>query len=559
MGRKSGWERLLWRVPTDFSRRAVLAGGASWVAACGSGGKRGGVGGDSVVRDSADTGEAWPVEGTCGPGTPTAQGSADEATACPFRADPFGLGVASGDPLFDRVILWTRLVEEATDVAGSPSTPADVVWEIARDASFAEIVQTGVVVAVAEAAHSVHVDVDGLDADTVYWYRFRCGPYTSPVGRTKTMPCPDAQPEAFRLGFATCQNWLSGFYAAHRSMAAAEVDLVVFLGDYIYEGGNTGAVRDHGASEPVDLEGYRNRHGLYRADPDLQAAHASAPWMPIWDDHEVDNNLAGAPSDDATMAARRRAAYQAWYEHMPVRQAPGADGSLQIYRSVDVGRLMRLVLVDGRQYRDLQPCDDVIGPRCEEVDEERTLLGAEQEEWLTQMLDENEHDWVVLGNPVVMLPLDLNGAFLNPDQWDGYPLARQRFLDVVARSCAGRCVAFSGDIHAAGTGCVPEAPADYESTPAVAEFVVPPISSRVTIEQADVIGPLLATLPHIEWWDWTVNGWAEAVVTPDSVVTSFYLVDDVENPASEARVARVVRVTPGSLMPVRIDGGAGAR
>lgn len=547
MGRRTLLDRLTPPQPRrGIGRRQFLAGmGGAGAVACAAGG--GGKPGES--GDPTDTGTPIDPDGTCGPGTPSAAGEVPDTLENPFSDNPFGLGVASGDPLHDRVILWTRLIVEATDTALSPAQGADVHWQVATDADFSEVVQEGVVRAEPEAGHSVHIDVDGLEADAIYWYRFVCGDFESPVGRTRTLPCPDARPERFRIAFAVCQNWQSGFYASYRHMAEAQVDLVVFLGDYIYEAGETGPVRDHGAPECIDLEGYRNRHGLYRSDPDLQAAHASAPWMPIWDDHEVDNNSVGSALDDPTMAQRRADAYQAWYEHMPVRQAPQADGSLPIHRSVDVGTLARVVLLDGRQHRDEQPCGDDIGASCPEVEEDRSLLGAEQEAWLEQTLAEQDATWVVVANPVVMLPIDLGGTFLNPDQWDGYALARKRVLDAVSAHAAGRVVLFTGDIHAAGVGWVPEDPAVYDGPPAIAEVVVPPISSRVTDELAGTIGGLLAAQAHIEWWDWTVNGWTEAELTEAGMTTTFWIADDVTDAASDLRAVRTWQLTAGDPQP----------
>ena len=295
---------------------------------------------------------------------------------------------------------------------------------------------------------------------------------------------------------------------------------------------NTGSVRDHGAPECIDLEAYRNRHGLYRSDADLQAAHQSAPWMPIWDDHEVDNNSVGGASDDGDFAARRAAAYQAWYEHMPVRRAPAADGSLQIYRAVDFGSLARVVLLDGRQYRDIQPCDDEIGATCDEVDDERSFLGAEQEAWVRSVFEESASAWMVVANPVVMLPLDLGGTFLNPDQWDGYPRARARFMDTVAANAPGRTVLFTGDIHAAGVGVVRGVPSVYDGPAAISEVVVPATSSRFENDLADTAGALLSMQEHIGWWDWSVNGWTQATISADGIDIAFWLVDDVTDPAS---------------------------
>mgnify|MGYP000023233054 CR=1 FL=1 len=547
MGRRSLLDRLL-PPKAGVDRRTFLGGlGGLGAVACATGGKPSPDSGDSGRVDSGD-----PIDpdGTCSPGAPTATSDTTTAGDSPFSSSPFGLGVASGDPLHDRVILWTRLVEEPTNVAASPTTDADVVWQLAADEAFSTILQEGMVTTTAAQAHSVHVDVDGLDSETEYFYRFICGAHESPIGRTRTLPCPDAHPEQLRLGFAVCQNWRSGFYASHRHMAEARVDLVVFLGDYIYESGDVGDVRDHGAPECMDLSDYRNRHGLYRSDEDLQAAHASAPWVPIWDDHELDNNCEGSATDDAALAARRAAAYQAWYEHMPVRQAPAADGSLQIHRAFDVGALARIVLLDGRQHRDPQPCGDDIGATCPEVSEDRTLLGTDQEAWVDDQLTSHDATWVVVANPVVMLPIDLGGTFLNPDQWDGYPLARQRFLDAVAAGSAGRTVLFTGDIHAAGVGVVPEDPSVYDGPAAVAEIVVPPTSSRFTHDLADTVGTLLSAQEHIEWWDWTVNGWTEAILTKDSLHAVFWLVDEVTDPASDVQAARSWTLTPGDAQPV---------
>lgn len=545
MGAESLLDRFMPRCQTTAPSRRQLLGSAAGVLAlgCGGAGKTG--------TDSADTGAPADPAGTCGPDAPTPQGDPSTAAESPFDSNPFGLGVASGDPRHDRVIIWTRLVVEATDVAQSPPAPADVVWELATDSAFDNIVQQGMFTTTPERAHAVHVDVDGLESATTYWYRFRCGDHDSPVGRTRTLPCDDARPESVRIGFAVCQNWMAGFYAAYRHMAEQQLDLVVHLGDYIYEAGETGAVRDHGAPECTTLDDYRNRHGLYRSDADLQAAHGSAPWALIWDDHEVDNNHAGAHLDSPDLAQRRAAAYQAWLEHMPVREALTADPSegIVVHGVLDFGRLARVLLLDGRQHRDAQPCGGGIGASCDEVDDERSFLGDEQDAFVDDVVGNNPADWVLVANPVVMLPLDLGGAFLNPDQWDGYPRARDRFLAAVAAGAEGRTVLYTGDIHAGGAGVVPSTPDDYTSAPGVAELVVPPISSRFTDPVADTLGPLLSQQEHIAWWDWTVNGWAEAEVREDAVVTTMYSVTDVTDPASAVTVLKRWTVAPGALMP----------
>lgn len=539
--------------PLLLHRRRLLQIGAAALAACGgSGGKRrhdstAPAGSDSGSGSGTDSGGIGP-DGSCGPGAESASGDVEGARSGSFSASPFGLGVASGDPLHDRVVLWTRLVVEPTDVAATPDETIDVIWELGLGPELSEVVQTGLFTTDASVAHSVHVDVDGLEADTVYHYRFRVGEFVSPVGRTRTLPCDDATPDRWRMGFATCQYWMAGYYAAHRSMAEQELDLIVFLGDYIYEGGTTGGVRDHGSSEPVDLEGYRNRYGLYRSDPDLQASHASAPWVVIQDDHEVDNNYAGVVwSSDADRRARLVAAYQAWWEHMPVRTPPRADGGLEVSRSLWVGTLAQVVLLDGRQHRDAQPCNDEIGPRCPETDDERQFLGVEQEAWLEGVLAEGAPRWAVFANPVVMLPMDFGGVFLNPDQWDGYPGARQRFLDMVAQRPSTHPVLFSGDIHSSGWGWVPEDPFVTESTPVVSEVVVTPISSRIRNETFEAAAPALAAQPHIGFFDIAHNGWVEAELTPETMVVRYHWVEDAEDPGASSAVARTLTLTHGTI------------
>lgn len=536
--------------PPPVDRRRFLGWGAGAVgalaAAC--------TGEQKPARDSTrDTG--GDPAGTCGPEAPTAAGDVGGAGSGPFSADPFGLGVASGDPLHDRVILWTRLVVEPTDAASTPDETVDVVWELSDTESFADVLQTGLVQTDSGVGHSVHVDVDGLEPDAVYFYRFRVGAFESPVGRTKTLPCADARPDGLRIGFTTCQNFMAGWYVVQRDMAAQALDLIIGLGDYIYESGRTGPVRDHGADEPVDVEGYRNRYGLYKSDADLQAMHASAPFLPIWDDHEVDNNHAGehGPAQGAeSWAARRAAAYKVWWEHMPVRgPAPTAD-ALTIHRETVVGDLAQILFLDGRQYRDEQPCDDQIGARCPETDDDRTFLGTAQEAWLEERLRETETRWVLFANPVVMLPMDFGGFFLNPDQWDGYPTARQRFMDAVAAHALGEPVVFTGDIHASGVGFVPQDPFDPTTAPVISEFVVPAATSGVSEDSIASVGSILGAQPHISWWDFVQKGWVLVELERDRLVARYRLADDVADAASAVREQRVWVVDAGSPGPIEL-------
>jgi alkaline phosphatase D len=411
-----------------ISRRGFLVGGASvaLLAACGGGDD------DSATHRSTTT---KPNEDELVVRTPEV----------PLTKDPFALGVASGDPEQDSVVLWTRLLGAEGD--------HDVVWRVIEGGDL--VVATGVATATEEDAHTLHVVADGLRADAEYTYSFTAGEFTSPVGRTRTTP--DVETERMRFAFGSCQDWQDGLYTAHAHLAEEDVDLVVWLGDYIYESGpGQRAVRPHDTPEVVDLEGYRRRYALYKSDPALQAAHARAPWFVLWDDHEVDNNYAGdtpevnAPKVDFT--ARRTAAYRAWWEHQPTR-LPKPDGDdLRIYRALEWGGLATFVGLDGRQYRGDQPCglaSDVGAGCADRSDPALTMLGAEQEAWVEKQLVRSQSAWNVVANQTILSPsgIDLGATELfNLDQWDGYPAARDRMLDVLAR--ASNPVVITGDIHA---------------------------------------------------------------------------------------------------------------
>jgi len=256
---------------------------------------------------------------------------------------PFALGVASGSPRARSIVLWTRLAPLPLQGGGMEPVPCEVRWEIAADESFRRIVKSGAALASPERAHAVHVEVDGLDPAREYFYRFGTGDARSPTGRTRTAPAPGQGDERLRLAFASCQQFEQGYYGAHRHLADEGVDLVAFLGDYIYESswGND-HVRKHGTPEPRTLADYRNRYALYRSDPNLQASHACAPWIVVWDDHEVENDYADDRSEelDPDFLARRAAAYRAYFEHMPLRASVLREGNeVRIYDRYEWGSL----------------------------------------------------------------------------------------------------------------------------------------------------------------------------------------------------------------------------
>lgn len=469
----------------------------------------------------------------------------------------FSLGVASGDPLNNRVVLWTRLAPEPLAGGGMPEVDVPVRWEVSLDESFRRVVRRGTAVASPRHAHSVHVDVVGLRPDSWYHYRFLAGDEASPVGRTRTAP-PPGRGDRLRFLFASCQNWQQGFWPAWAHAADEDVDLVVFLGDYIYEGPRGGfdieIVRFHNGPEVTDLGAYRNRYGLYKGDPALQAAHAAFPFVVTWDDHEVDNNYAGLspenPAEAPGFAARRAAAYKAWWEHQPVRMPPPTGPDLRIHRSLDWGRLVRFHVLDGRQYRSDQPCGADLGPPCpERTAPDRTMLGADQEAWLGRSLRRSHARWDVLANQVVMTAMPLaGGAIYNLDQWDGYAAARTRLYDRIRAARVENAVVVTGDIHAAGVAdLVDEHPDGTPMTESLGtELVGTSISSSFPPELADVAEQLIAGLPHIHFADVRHRGYTRCEVDRRRMVAAYRQVASAASPESPISTGPTFTIESGS-------------
>lgn len=413
---------------TTLSRRAFLAGSTSFAAA--------------ALLSSCRT--AGPV-----------------AAAPKLSAYPFSLGVASGDPTPDGVVLWTRLAPRPLEVGGGmPPAPVAVAWQVAEDEAMSRVVRSGTVTANAQWGHSVHVEVTGLQPERWYWFQFKAAGELSPKGRTRTAPRADTVPERLRFAFASCQHYESGLYTAYEHMARESLDLVVHLGDYIYEGGigtNRNLPRKHNSAEIVSLDDYRARYALYKADPALQAAHAMAPWLVTWDDHEVENNYAAAIAErphettTAEFLKRRAAAYQAYYEHMPLRRAQLPSGpDMLLYRKVEFGRLASFHVLDTRQYRTDQlqgdgrkPWSDVL------LDPKGTLLGDQQRDWLFRGLERSSASWNVLAQQVMMARVDLEpeGVIHSMDQWPGYEFERRRVLRHFHERKIKNPVVLTGDIH----------------------------------------------------------------------------------------------------------------
>ena len=383
-----------------------------------------------------------------------------------LKTNPFTLGVASGYPTPSGVVLWTRLAPAPFEPgSGLPQAAAiPVQWEIAADDTMKRIVASGTEYATPEWAHSIHVETDVLEPGRDYWYRFTAAGHRSPIGRTHTAPQPDAKNEALKLAVASCQQYEQGYYVAYRHMIQQPLDLIVHVGDYIYEASwGKNLVRRHGTPEAFTLDDYRNRHALYRTDADLQAAHAYCPWVVTWDDHEVANDYADATSeqnDEPTLfLARRAAAYRAYYEHMPVpRRAVPFGASMRLYAQRAFGDLASIYLLDGRQYRDVQACAP-LGERggstgnCDALrDPRRTYLGAQQEEWLVGQLARSRTRWNLLAQGTVVSYMDEQagpGERFWTDNWNGYPVARERLISALVETKTSNPVLLGGDTQPA--------------------------------------------------------------------------------------------------------------
>lgn len=424
------------------------------------------------------------------------------------------LGVASGEPAPDGFVIWTRLAPDPLAGGGMPAVTFEVDWMVAEDEGFSRIVREGKALAEPDWAHSVHVEVQGLSPDRWYWYRFRLSDVESPVGRARTTPTATAG-ERLRFIFASCQRWEVGYHAAWRHAASASPDLIVHLGDYIYEfplRGGTNYIRTYDWGEALTLADYRNRYALYKLEPELQAAHAACPWVVTWDDHEVANDYANDhsavldPNQPQSFLDRRAAAYKAYYEHMPLRRAQRPSGtSLSLYRTVDYGALARFHMIDDRQYRDYHVCyppdrnggGSIVGPECTaRMAPARSLLGREQEAWLARQLTSSGAGWNLLAQQTLMASLDVGGGRFTTDGWDGYPVARQRLVDVLGSGRVKNPVIIGGDVHTFYAADLHARPGDTSSPVVAAEFVGGSISSLGPSQ--NVIDRLVPGNPHIK-------------------------------------------------------------
>ncbi len=445
-----------------------------------------------------------------------------------FPEYPFALGVASGDPLPDGFVLWMRLAPYPLLGGGMPRRDVEVRWELASDEDFNNVVRSGTALATPEFAHSVHVEVEGLEPGRYYWYRFESGGEISPTGRTKTAPGSEARTEAMTFAFASCQYWEADLYPAYRAMAKEDLDLVVHLGDYIYEWGSlSGGPRLHNDPAPTTtLEGFRNRHALYKTDPDLQAAHAAHPWVVIPDDHEGDNNYLdlldeeGRKTFDA--AAARETAYQTFYEHMPMRRSSLPTGArASFYRRYSYGDLVRFSVLDTRQYRTPVPCGYGLEARCAAaLDESATMTGPDQERWLLEGLDSSNARWNVIAQQTRMAEYVYEtrkegGERFDNDTWDGYVGARNRILSYLHRRRPPNPVVIGGDLHSAWVNDLKADFADENSETVGTEFVGTSISSVLSKKWVKKYEMARSENPHVKHFDARPGGYVRRSLTRD--------------------------------------------
>jgi alkaline phosphatase D len=472
----------------------------------------------------------------------------------------FTLGVASGDPGPTSVVLWTRLAPRPLEGGGMPNHPVAVRWEVALDPQLRRVIRRGVAFARPELAHTVHVTVDGLAPDRWYYYRFCAGHEDSPVGRTRTFPALEAQPQRMRFALVSCQDYQNGFYTAYANLAAEDLDFVVHVGDYIYEDATrTLAPRPVPTGETFSLSDYRNRYALYKLDPALQAAHAAFPFICTTDDHEVEDNYAGlipevTPDQDPAIFPQRRIdAYQAYFEHLPLRASATPRGNaINLFRRVPFGRLAQFHVLDTRQFRTDQPCGDNIQPACPGVfDPAATMTGSEQEQWLFAGLDRSPAIWNPIAQQVMFMKWDIGPAiqpgvpFFNMDAWDGYAVARQRILSFLAQRNPSNPIVLSGDIHSSWAAEILEDFAQPDSGVVAAEFVGTSISSDFP---AGLIPAVLATLPanpHIKYFEGVHRGYLRFDVRPETWRADYRGVDTILAPQSPVSTLRSFVVEAG--------------
>jgi alkaline phosphatase D len=479
----------------------------------------------------------------------TARASQGFAAARPkFGSYPFSLGVASGDPVGDGFVIWTRLAPDPFDSTSVRDDIVPVVWEVASDARMRNIVLRGEKPATRDLAHAVHAEVRGLPPGRSYWYRFRvAGSDASPIGQAWTASELGATLDRFRFAVASCQHFEQGYFTAYDQMVKDGPQLILHLGDYIYESSWGDPVRRHDGPEPVSLQEYRDRHALYKTDASLQRAHAHCPWLVTWDDHEVDNDYQALESEDwedpAAFVKRRAAAYQAYYEHMPLRRsAMPRDGEMRLYQRSVFGDLVNIAMLDNRQYRSPAACrskedggGQVVTATCKDLfDTGRSMLGEEQERWLSGNFGRSTALWNVIGNGEMFsrlrqkTPGGEEGWWT--DDWNGFPPARDRVIAAMARSKVANPLFVTGDIHSFWVNDVKE---DFRN-PSSASVATEIACSSITAAGVPYgqFAALLPDNPHVKFFESRKRGYLLCDAGRKTMTTDLRVVDNVRDPNS---------------------------
>jgi len=453
--------------------------------------------------------------------------------AAPAIRDPFQLGVASGDPLPDSVVLWTRLAPAPLNndgFGGMPDASYTVDWEMADDETFGSVVQSGTTTTNRALGYSVHVEPKGLEPARVYFYRFKTSGYISPVGRTRTTPALGAAVNQLKYAMASCQHWEEGWYHAHRAIAADNPDLVLFLGDYMYEkpSGQAAEFKVRGLAASADtttLALYRTRHAQHKTDVDLQAAHAVAPWAVVFDDHEVMNNWNSTTSPAS--AARKGYAFQAFYENTPIRSTAKPSGSsINIYRQLNWGNLARFHLMDTRQYRSAQATDkDCAGYR----NTSRTLTGTAQEQWLLKAFDTKPATWDFLGQQVFFAQRDTDGKSAtcdsSNDSWDGYSASRDRITKGWVDRNIPNPIVLTGDVHRHWAADLRQNYYDHSAPIVGSELVTTSVTSSSN-GSTPPSATWYANNPHVKYCQ-GMRGYVRVTTTPAQMRADFVTVSSV--------------------------------
>ncbi|MDA7978536.1 MAG: alkaline phosphatase D family protein [Pirellulales bacterium] len=457
--------------------------------------------------------------------------------------DPFTLGVASGDPDEQGMVLWTRLAPNPLDPdGGMPAAAVEVEWMVAEDEAMNNIVAAGKTLATPQLGHSVHVETRGLKPDHWYWYRFRTADAESPVGRTRTMPAPTSLPERLNFAFVSCQHYEEGLFTGYEQMKRDDLDLVIHLGDYIYEyAGIDGRVRKHVGSEAKSLADYRVRLSQYRADPLLSQMHAQCPWLVTWDDHEFDNNYAGGISEEISadpteFLLRRANAYQAYYEMMPLRRSSLPQGpDMRLYRGAKFGRLAEFQVLDTRQHRTDQPNRDRSSPLNDfALSRENSLLGRQQRNWLKSSLIQSHATWNVLAQQVMMGMVGFGrtqeSLRYSMDQWPGYTYERMRLIEFLDERRIPNPVVLTGDIHSNWVNDLRIDDRKADDPVVATEFVGTSISSGGNGQVAPRnLDQLLKNNPCVKFHN-QERGYVRCHVTPKTWTSDYMVISDVTQP-----------------------------